>query len=276
MKFMQRAAASSAASSPGTDTETHSSKKRKLGHEAAAQNRFNAEIDQASIQAAIEEREAKRQAALEKHALAADTHWTLPTPRSKDTAGASRKQALRVVYVGYGGVDSSDEGEEDDPQLGRTSTKKDEPSESKAGPHAFARHFNQTLMDSQDSLKRKRPDSEEPGQDTSDEGSSNSDEDGDDDRIQDDDGQAFAAIKSRSRSQSSRNSKRASENAVAKEFRDKRKTKEVKLSKLTSISSSGNNTTPNTKAMKCYSCNQVGHRAAECPSRGSAKRSTRG
>lgn len=146
MKFMQRAAASSAASSsPEKDGETHSSKKRKLGH-AATQNQFNAEIDQASIQAAIDEREAKRQAGLEKHGSAADTHWTLPTNLNEDKAGRSNKKALRIVYVGYGDGDSSDEGWEDDPQAGRTSTGKYKSSDTKVCRHGLATNLDQPLI----------------------------------------------------------------------------------------------------------------------------------
>lgn len=131
MKFMQRAAASSAASSPGTDSEAHSAKKRKLGHEAAAQNKFDAEIDQASIQAAIDEREAKRLAAFEKHATGADTNWVLPTNVNKSKASQAKANPRRIVYVGYGDAVSSDDETGDDPRSGRTSTKKEKPSESK-------------------------------------------------------------------------------------------------------------------------------------------------
>lgn len=129
MKFMQRAAAS-AASSPGTDTANHSSKKRKIGHQEVAQNRFNAEIDEASIQAAISEREAKRQAAIEAHASAADTHWTLDPRWDGNKAHKPDKKPVHVVYVGYGDGHSSDEDEDfaDDPRAGRTSTKANEKS----------------------------------------------------------------------------------------------------------------------------------------------------
>ena len=131
MKFMQRAAASSAAaSSPATDSEDQTSKRRKLQHGAAAQTRFNAEIDQASIQAANDEREAKRQVALEKHATAADTHWVLRNNVKKDRAARMLRKPMRVVYVGYGNCDLSDEEGLDDPRAGRTSTKKPESTKS--------------------------------------------------------------------------------------------------------------------------------------------------
>jgi hypothetical protein len=123
MKFMQRAAAS-AASSPGTDTESPSSKKRKLTHRDHAQTKLDIEIEQASIRAAIDDRDAKRQAALEKHAFGADTHWVLDSHWDQNKIEPSKKQPLRIIHVGYGDGDISEEDIEDDPQAGRTSTKR--------------------------------------------------------------------------------------------------------------------------------------------------------
>lgn len=119
---MQRAAAS-AASSPGTDTESPSLKKRKLVHHDYAQTKFDKEVDQASIRAAIDDRDAKRQAALEKHASGADTHWVLDKNWDRNETSSTNTQPLRVVYVGYGDGGISEEDIEDDPQTGRTSTK---------------------------------------------------------------------------------------------------------------------------------------------------------
>lgn len=120
MKFMQRAVAS-AASTPGSGSEPPSSKKRKLGH-SPADDEFSANIDQAAVQAAIDDREAKRQAALEKHA-GNDTHWVLPTSLGKKQK-REEKQPLKVVYVGYGDLDSSDEDSEGASKPARTSTAK--------------------------------------------------------------------------------------------------------------------------------------------------------
>jgi hypothetical protein len=119
MKFMQRAAAS-AQSTPGSESDTPSAKKRKLGHKAS-QDDFDLQFDQASVQAAIDERDAKRTAALEKHA-GSDTHWVLNSDWTKKK-NAPQKDSRRVVHVGYADFDQSDEDLESSFKTGRTSTK---------------------------------------------------------------------------------------------------------------------------------------------------------
>ena len=122
MKFMQRAAAS-ASSTASADSDVSSSKKRKLEH-SPAPGRVNPNIDQAIIQAALDEEEATRQAAMEKHSLA-DTHWVLNSNLDGAKSGKTAQRSLNVVYVGYGGFDP-DGGSSDDQDAadkGRTSTK---------------------------------------------------------------------------------------------------------------------------------------------------------
>ena len=89
-------------------------------------------IDQAAIQAALDDQEAKRQAALEKHGVGADTHWVLKTAFSQ---AQPAKAPMNIVYVGYGDIDTSDDSgdNEDAPAKGRTSTK-DYKKKPKAGP----------------------------------------------------------------------------------------------------------------------------------------------
>lgn len=134
MKFMQRAVASASSSSPQSDDSSQNSKKRKLRHSAAtaAEERVSALIDQASIKAALEDQEAKRQAALAQH-TATGAHWVLNTKLDKLNACRPSEPALNVIYVGYGDIDSSDEsGGEDAPQIGRTSTRKPKVEENQA------------------------------------------------------------------------------------------------------------------------------------------------
>lgn len=78
------------------------------------------------------------------------------------------------------------------------------------------------------------------------------------------------ALSRRSSSRSRSRSRQNKELAKAKEFRDKRKKKEVNLSKITSISSGGGNQFPpsGSKAMVCYRCHQPGHRAVDCTKSG--------
>ncbi|CAM1505622.1 Fc.00g112590.m01.CDS01 [Cosmosporella sp. VM-42] len=252
MKFMQRAAASATpAGSP--DSESHSSKKRKLGH-SPSEGRMSMNIDQAAIQAALDDQEAKRQAALEKHGVGADTHWVLNTAFSQTKPA---KAPMNIVYVGYGDIDTSDESgdNEDAPAIGRTSTK-----DYKKQPK---RTTSKEESDASD-------DSSDSDSDDSDESSSGRK------RKPSSDSPNSRSDRSRSRSQSMSRRKSA-ESAKAKEFREKRKKKEVRLNKLTSISSSGGGSqypahpSPTSKSLTCYKCQQPGHKAVDCPKVGNSR-----
>lgn len=123
MKFMQRAAAS-ATSNGSPESDTHSAKKRKLGHGSPA-GRVDVNIDQAAIQAALDDREAKRQAALDKH-VGGDTRWVLKDTWTDQKASGAAKSSMNVVYVGYGDMGSSDDSSdwEESAANGRTTTAK--------------------------------------------------------------------------------------------------------------------------------------------------------
>ncbi|KAK2595764.1 hypothetical protein QQS21_006590 [Conoideocrella luteorostrata] len=236
MKFMQRAAAS-ASSNVSPDSEAPSSKKRKL-EQSPASGRINPNIDQALIQAALDDQEATRQAALEKHS-ATDTHWVINTNFGKHQR-ENQSRPLNVVYVGYGDFDS--EADEDNPAEGRTYTK----------------------IVKQNSDGRQTSDPNESSQ--------NSADDSDTASHKHKSRSSNASTKNpgivdRSRSQS--RSKQDSESVLAKEFREKRRKKEIRLNNLSSISSAGDGQfgsqgSPDTKAMKCYNCQQVGHKASDC------------
>ncbi|TWU76784.1 hypothetical protein ED733_005293 [Metarhizium rileyi] len=201
MKFMQRAAAS--ASSHGSpESDVSSTKKRKLDH-SPAPGRIDPNIDHALIQAALDNQEATRQAALAKHSTA-DTHWVLNANFDKPQ---DKKQShpLNIVYVGYGDIDSSNDSDEneDDPAHGRTYHKrpnKDQPREHGKG------------HDNSDKL------GDELGQSS-----------GDDSSYKADKGKTGTLVEntrlsSQSRSQSK--SRHSHEALKAKEFRDERKKKE--------------------------------------------------
>lgn len=80
-------------------------------------------MDQAAVQAAINEQQATRQAALDRH-VTGDTHWVLNTSLSKEKPTVATKAPLKIKYIGYGDVDTGDESgdQEDEAQIGRTST----------------------------------------------------------------------------------------------------------------------------------------------------------
>lgn len=136
MKFMQRGAAT-AESLQSPSPQESSSKRRKLSHHKSAGSTptpASADTDlfsHAKIQAAVEELEAKRRAAVERRAAElSDSHWVLDIPVAKGGAargGAKEKPPLRVVYVGYGeidraGGDSDGDGTQDDVRAGRRIT----------------------------------------------------------------------------------------------------------------------------------------------------------
>ncbi|KAM0222552.1 hypothetical protein ACHAPQ_002199 [Fusarium lateritium] len=241
MKFMQRAVASEN-SSPAS--ETHSSKKRKTAHSPES-GRFDLNIDQAAIQAALDAQETTRQTALEQH-VGADTRWVLDGNITSSKATSQSKTPLNVVYVGYGDIDSSnDSGDnEDAPSNARTST------------NSFKKAINQAcrpLHDEEDSEDEDSDDADTPVHGQKRKPSSDS------------------PSRSRSRSQSRPNA----ESLKAKEFRERRKKKEVKLTKPTSISGGGisagggSQFSPSGgKGMTCYKCHQTGHKAVDCPKRG--------
>ncbi|QPH01796.1 hypothetical protein C2857_005999 [Epichloe festucae Fl1] len=249
MKFMQRAVASTS-SSGSPDSDAPSVKKRKLG-QSPAPGRIDPNIDQALIQAALDDQEATRQAALEKHS-AADSHWVLKTRLDKPQ---SQKQSrpLNIVYVGYGDVDS-DDNNEDSSAEGRTSTKPLKQNEGTKGQETSdsTDESSRSSADDGSNTNRKRKNR------SSDANSNTSNN--------------FVRSRSQSRSRSDKESIRA------KEFRDKRKKKEVRLNNLTSISSAGDGqfgtqSPPNTTAMKCYNCQQTGHKASDCSKKNARNRS---
>ncbi|KAI9166902.1 hypothetical protein HJFPF1_03017 [Paramyrothecium foliicola] len=245
MKFMQRAAASASTSSSPDGGTSSSSKKRKLDHSPPS-GRIDLNINEASIKAALEDQEVKRQAALRKHTVG-DTHWVLKTTINKSASQPPTSPPLNIVYVGYGETDSAnDSGDEvDAPTQGRTSTnnyKKAAQGKKSANESQSEDNTSEESSSEEDNTTPRRK--SENGRDAP---------------------ESASAKRSRSRSQS----RSGAENMKAKEFRDKRKKKEVRLSKLTSISSAGGSPLASqaSKGMTCYNCHQIGHRASDCPKR---------
>ncbi|PHH68214.1 hypothetical protein CDD82_720 [Ophiocordyceps australis] len=118
MKFMQRAAAST---DPNSDNSC--SKKRKANG-SSVQGRLDVNIDQALIQAAIDQQEATRQAALKEHSLV-DTQWTMNNTLRQKSWNEAEEKPLDIVYVGYCDIDSANQMDNnmEAPATGLTSTK---------------------------------------------------------------------------------------------------------------------------------------------------------
>lgn len=240
MKFMQRAVADT----PPSSVES-SSKRRKLAHTSSpADDPFS----QANVQAAMQEVEAKRAAAVERRAAEMqEARWVIDAPAVGAVARGG-KRPLNVVYVGYGDIDRAerdgDEEEEDNEgedkvQSGRRITgnyKRKEEKESEVGYRPLPRKDLGLTV----SQPKSADDSDSEEGETSD-----------------------------SASDTPRRKKKKKSEA-----QDKRK-REVKLNRLVSISGGGGQGGGGgSKSMKCYACGGEGHKAAssECPKRKGGKK----
>ncbi|KAK7749359.1 hypothetical protein SLS62_008211 [Diatrype stigma] len=110
MKFMQRAAVSSTASSPSTpQSDEKSSKRRKLSHSPSTPHNIDALVDQAAVKKALAEEERKREEALVRLAAeSGDARWVLNSQKTGATRSSQVQTPLNVVQVGFAQIDSSD------------------------------------------------------------------------------------------------------------------------------------------------------------------------
>ncbi|OLN81804.1 hypothetical protein CCHL11_08917 [Colletotrichum chlorophyti] len=261
MKFMQRGVASSSAAESSPDEP--SSKRRKFQNSPLTGD-FHS-FDQAAVQAALKQQEAKRLAALEaSRADFADTQWVLDGPWGKsDDKGSDTPP--NIVYVGYAEIDGAagEDDESETQQVGRKrigSVKSQDPKvEGDLAPKA-----------------------ESDSSDTSDSGDSDSsDEDSSSDEVSTPK-PTPKAVKGLSSGGQGRirvnlQAKKSAESMKAREFRDKRKQKEVKLNQLSSISGGAGGISgagkPASASFTCHSCGRLGHKAVDCPKRrGDGKR----
>ncbi|XWW97614.1 hypothetical protein V2A60_005599 [Cordyceps javanica] len=196
------------------------------------------DFDQASVDAAMQAQEAKRKAALQQHATG-DTHWVLNTKFEKSATVKPSTVSRKIIYVGYGDIDSeNDSGDgEDVAAKGRTSTHKPKPK-------------NESTQNQSD---------DESGNES---GQGSDDSEGLDSRKRKERGSQREESRSRSKSRT----RQTAAELKAKELRDKRRKKEVRLNNITSISGAGDNS-PSGKSMTCYNCHQPGHRVSDCPRR---------
>lgn len=107
MKFMQRgvaSAGSSPATTPQTDNEG-SAKRRKTSHKSTPVE-SKPLYDEKAVQAALEEEEKKREAAIERRAAElGDEHWVL-RDEQLSSRNTKHRGALNIVQVGFAQIDS--------------------------------------------------------------------------------------------------------------------------------------------------------------------------
>ncbi|KAK7441959.1 hypothetical protein CaCOL14_009775 [Colletotrichum acutatum] len=270
MKFMQRAAASDA--TPEPSPEEPSSKRRKFQNSPLTGD-FHS-FDQTAVQAALKQQEAKRLSALEASRVElADTHWVLDGAWDKSTE--TENAPPNIVYIGYADIDIAD-GEEEaaataTAQVGRM---KIESNKKKATKNAKKETPKKTKPQSSDSDGSTESDDSSDGSSDEDEASSSSDEEA----SMKTPPKAVKGLASggQGRTRVNLQAKKSSESMKAKEFREKRMKKEVKLNKLASISGGATGGfsgagKPNAP-FNCHNCNKPGHRAADCPQRQGGKR----
>lgn len=121
MKFMQRAAATGSSPTTPKSEDEHSAKRRRTSGKVSPTTPSAPLFDQKAVQAALEEEERKRQAALERQAIElGDSRWVLDVqiPTSKSSVAA--QTPLNIVQVGFAQIDSSDTPEDTTGQVSGT------------------------------------------------------------------------------------------------------------------------------------------------------------
>lgn len=119
MKFMQRAAAAKSPTTPSTQTavsdENQPSKRRRIGDRSSpsAPQTPSYVVDQQVAQAALDEEDRKRQAAIDRMAeRLGDAHWVLDT--AKLPSSHNQATPLKVVQVGFSEIDKNHKSEEEE------------------------------------------------------------------------------------------------------------------------------------------------------------------
>ncbi|KAK3987922.1 hypothetical protein QBC44DRAFT_113031 [Cladorrhinum sp. PSN332] len=285
MKFMQRGAAAAAAaaspispSSPATpqSADSSSSKRRKFSHAGSATGTPATPLyDQKAIQAALEEEEKKRLAAVEKRAAElGDSHWVLPGASTLPRNGTG---TLNVVTVGFAQIDypaASGRDYEDDGD--------NNPFEESAPPPPSSqiRRFNMKTK-----KQEKQEDSGENSDSNSDSNSGSEEGEVEDDETShknskrrrastvDDtdrgprDTTDDASLENNNRRRSIVSNRKLEEQKKAAQFAGKRRAKEIKLNQLSSISGGGASQPRSPATLSCHSCGKPGHKAVECPTK---------
>lgn len=241
MKFMQRAAAASPSSprTPPSD-EGHSSKRRKTAGRSSLGTPETPSyvIDQKAAQAALEEEERKRQVAVEQRAeQLGDSHWVLDS--TKLPGSNQGGTPLKIVRVGFSQIDRRGGLEEGQEQAEPSRT--DGPVFQSYGPKKSKAKKDEACVSSP---ARSSPRADISLQSDSD---SNSDSDSDDsdsscsssEEAGEEVSQARPGRASYGSQKRGERSRQTAERERSRKLAAARRTKEVKLNTLTSISGAG-------------------------------------
>ncbi|KAI0200414.1 hypothetical protein F4808DRAFT_158858 [Astrocystis sublimbata] len=268
MKFMQRAAASTPSSAPSTPTpppSDQSSKRRKVSHNDTPSKSVDSIVNQAAIRKAIADEEKKvERAKLKRAEELGDAHWVLEVP--PQTRILAPRPPLNVVQVGFAQIDSS----------AATGDDSDSDGISHDSVPALRRYNMDKKMKTKQSTKNDSDSDSDSGSD------SDSDSDSGNSSSQETSGrQSFGSNSQPSSTTQSParkvpKRKKSLEQLKAKEFAEKRRKKEIKLSKqigaISSISSGGGPSPRQTVNFTCFKCGQAGHKALDCKQNGNRQK----
>ena len=279
MKFMQRAAASSPADSSG---ERSSKRQRMSGGGAFDVDRENAQ----AIEAARMAEEAKRIELLDRQAAdAGETKWVVDIP------GATNKGFMTIVNAGYGMIDGhtrDEDAEERDSQSARPGM----PGRKSYGDFGkqevgYPVHHKSTRIRTLTS-EQKKPAVKEDDEESNSDSDSNSADSDDFDAEAEMRGRPKVPSEATEQLRAKRQARKQAERMDLAMMADRRRNKEVKLNKMTGISSGGSQKargSPLTAGagagggkgggggggMQCFRCGGP-HRKADCPNAGGGKR----
>lgn len=130
---MQRAVATGSSPTTPKSEDEQSAKRRKTSGKISPTTPSAPLFDQKAVQAALEEEERKRQAALERQAIElGDSRWVLDVQGLASKSSVATHTPLNIVQVGFAQIDSSDAPEETTGQVPGTRSFGPKPKKRKA------------------------------------------------------------------------------------------------------------------------------------------------
>jgi hypothetical protein len=278
---MQRSAAALPTSEP-TTPDGRSAKRVRLSNGSYGNSSpATPSNDQLAIQAALAQEEQKRSHAIERQAAeAGETRWVL----SERNMGPPAPK-LQIVHAGFAELDAAGAmGEDDEMELSNELRQV-------AGRMSFGKVSDALIIKAESTVAQflgeahsrpQKPQSTKRA--ASDSSSESEDEDVDSEEEEDDDDDPTAALIRQSRKAASekaradRKAKKHAAQAESQRLAETRRKKEIKLNRVSSISSAGSggagrgplaNARPressSTDQRGCFSCGEKGHKSSECP-----------